>query len=60
MIPMILLENNAEAHQSGLCGGEGGRGDNDAPMVLSRWERLPSGTALFSQPDLEESSMVRV
>lgn len=31
MIPMILLEDNAATHQSGLCGREFGRGDNGAP-----------------------------
>lgn len=53
MIPMILLENNAGPHQSGLCGRWGGGsgmrgGDNAAHTEPSRRERLPDGTALFT------------
>ena len=44
MIPMILLENNAGTHQSGLCGREGGRGT----MMFPWWEDVPNGTALFT------------
>lgn len=36
-------------HISQACvGGRVAGGDNDAPMVLSRWEDVPNGTALFT------------
>lgn len=48
MIPMILQENNAKAHQSGLRRRQGGEGTMVAPMLLFRRECLPKGMSLFS------------